>query len=58
MDDEDDEEDPEDLEHALQIITKLKGNLDRFFPTAGPEPEPSILYHADITDRNILIAET
>jgi aminoglycoside phosphotransferase (APT) family kinase protein len=57
-DDEDDEEDPEDLEHALQIIAKLKGNLDQFFPTAGPEPESSMLHHADMTGRNILIAET
>ncbi|QKX64547.1 uncharacterized protein TRUGW13939_11722 [Talaromyces rugulosus] len=56
-DDEDEEEDPEDLENALIIIAKLQDQLDNFFPSAQLEPEPTMIFHDDLNQHNILIDE-
>lgn len=53
----DDGDDPEDLENALLIISKLRAHLDEFFPTGGPEPEPSMIFHDDLNRHNVLVDE-
>ncbi|PHH86114.1 hypothetical protein CDD83_10701 [Cordyceps sp. RAO-2017] len=58
-DDDDDDcmEDPENLEYSLLVITKLKAQLDNFFPLDGPTPEPTIIVHDELNRHNILVDE-
>ncbi|KAK9243412.1 phosphotransferase enzyme family-domain-containing protein [Lipomyces tetrasporus] len=56
-DSEDEEDDPEELENIRVIISKLRSRLDEFFPTKGLEPEPSMIYHDDMSRHNILVNE-
>ncbi|KAL0943135.1 uncharacterized protein CTRU02_201021 [Colletotrichum truncatum] len=58
-DEDDEEEDLEDLENSLLIIAKLRNQLDNFFPKAQPDssPEPSMIFHDDLSRHNILIDE-
>ncbi|GKT54219.1 kinase-like protein [Colletotrichum tofieldiae] len=55
--DEDEDDDPEDLENALKIIAKLRAQLPNFFPSGGPEKEPSVIFHDDMNRHNILVDE-
>ncbi|KAF6828545.1 hypothetical protein CMUS01_08542 [Colletotrichum musicola] len=57
-DEEDEEDDEEDIENALSIIARLRRQLPDFFPSGGPEPEPSVLFHDDMNSHNVLVDET
>ncbi|KAK3293067.1 phosphotransferase enzyme family-domain-containing protein [Chaetomium fimeti] len=52
-----DEEDLEDLRHTMDIITRLKQQLDKFFPPPGPdsEPERTVILHDDLSRQNTLV---
>ncbi|KDN64200.1 hypothetical protein CSUB01_11335 [Colletotrichum sublineola] len=55
-DNEDGDEDPEELQSTLEIITKLRAQMSNFFPPpGGPEFEPSVIYHDDMSRHNILV---
>ncbi|KAK9312694.1 hypothetical protein V1522DRAFT_440129 [Lipomyces starkeyi] len=56
-DNEEEEDDPEELENIIYIISKLRSRLDEFFPTKDLEPEPSMIYHDDMSRHNILVNE-
>lgn len=56
-DDDDFKENPEDLENTLKIISKLRDQLDNFFPNTQLEPEPTMIFHYDLNQHNILINE-
>ncbi|KAK9481866.1 phosphotransferase enzyme family-domain-containing protein [Lipomyces starkeyi] len=56
-DSEKEEDDPEELENIIYIISKLRSRLDEFFPTKDLEPEPSMIYHDDMSRQNILVNE-
>ncbi|KAK9319193.1 phosphotransferase enzyme family-domain-containing protein [Lipomyces orientalis] len=56
-DSEEEEDDPEELENINYIISKLRSRLDEFFPTIDLEPEPSMIYHDDMSRHNILVNE-
>ena len=49
-----DEDDLEDAERTLGIVKRLKSLLDIVFPTADC-PEPSALYHNDLSQHNIMV---
>ncbi|RFU32943.1 hypothetical protein B7463_g3395, partial [Scytalidium lignicola] len=56
-DDEEEEEEyeVEELEHIMDIILRLKSRLDEFFPTKNSQPEPSMIFHDDLSRSNILV---
>ncbi|KAK1767446.1 phosphotransferase enzyme family-domain-containing protein [Phialemonium atrogriseum] len=57
-DEEEEEEDNlEELEHTMDIISRLRSRLDEFFPTKSPEPEPTMILHDDLSRHNILVNE-
>ncbi|KIW14100.1 hypothetical protein PV08_06881 [Exophiala spinifera] len=53
--------DIEDAERTLRIVRRLKSHIIEFFPNdecgQGEDPEPSMLYHDDLSMRNILVNE-
>ncbi|EFX03863.1 hypothetical protein CMQ_791 [Grosmannia clavigera kw1407] len=53
----DEEDDPEDLEKTIKLISRLRNRLAEFFPVHGPELEPTMLFHDDLSQHNILISE-
>ncbi|KAL8342034.1 hypothetical protein RB598_003783 [Gaeumannomyces tritici] len=52
---EEDEDDIGELEHTMDIISRLRRRLDDFFPPLGPEPDPTIILHDDLSHQNILV---
>lgn len=56
-DEEEEEDDLEELEHTMDIISRLRSRLDEFFPTKSPEPEPTMILHDDLSRHNILVNE-
>ncbi|KAK9235074.1 phosphotransferase enzyme family-domain-containing protein [Lipomyces kononenkoae] len=56
-DSEQEEDDPEELKNIIYIISTLRSRLDEFFPTKDLEPEPSMIYHDDMSRHNILVNE-
>ncbi|KAL8406311.1 hypothetical protein RB596_004960 [Gaeumannomyces avenae] len=37
------------------IISRLRRHLDDFFPPLGPEPDPTMIMHDDLSRQNILV---
>ncbi|KAJ5736866.1 uncharacterized protein N7483_001991 [Penicillium malachiteum] len=56
--DSDDEADADDATRTLDIIEKLKGLLPSVFPPGRDDPEVSILFHDDLSSRNILVQDS
>ncbi|KAK3109659.1 hypothetical protein LTR53_016842 [Teratosphaeriaceae sp. CCFEE 6253] len=60
--DSDDEDEVEDAEKSLKIIDRLRAQLDAFFPTPDgsdtSDAEPSMLFHDDMNNHNILVADS
>lgn len=56
--DSDDEADFEDATRTLKIIRQLQGLLPSVFPPTGDDPEPSVIFHADLSGQNILVDES
>jgi aminoglycoside phosphotransferase (APT) family kinase protein len=62
-DQDEDEDDAEDLEHTMDIISRLRPLLDDFFPQARPgspsppepEPERTMIVHDDLSRQNMLV---
>lgn len=55
----DDEDEVEDATRTLQIIEKLKSLLPLVFPTDDvDEPEPSMIFHHDLSRHNILVGDS
>ncbi|KAL2258392.1 hypothetical protein VTK26DRAFT_8318 [Humicola hyalothermophila] len=52
-----DEDDVEDLQHTMDIISRLRRLLDDFFPPPGPGlgPERTMIVHHDLSRQNILV---
>ena len=57
--DSDDEDEAEVAEKTLPLVERLRKHLPTFFPirTEEEEAETTILYHDDISERNILVDE-
>lgn len=54
----DDEEDEvDDAERTLVVIDRLTPFVDKVFPDCGPEGEPSMIFHDDLSRHNILIED-
>jgi hypothetical protein len=47
----------EDAQRTLKILEKLKPIIEQLFPDNSDFPEPSILFHDDISKHNILVSE-
>ncbi|KAK2034186.1 hypothetical protein LX32DRAFT_722454 [Colletotrichum zoysiae] len=45
----------EELECVLETIARLRVQLPNFFPSGGPEIEPSVIYHNDMNRHNIMV---
>ena len=45
----------EDATRTLQIIDNLKSLLPLVFPTNNDDPEPSLVFHHDLSKHNILV---
>ncbi|KAJ5611749.1 hypothetical protein N7528_008854 [Penicillium herquei] len=56
--DSDDEAEADDATRTLKIIEKLRGLLPSVFSPGGSEPELSILFHDDLSSRNILVQDS
>ncbi len=56
-DEEVDEDELEDLKHTMDIISRLRRQLDNFFPPPGPdlETERTMILHDDLSRQNILV---
>ncbi|KAK4246190.1 phosphotransferase enzyme family-domain-containing protein [Corynascus novoguineensis] len=54
-DEDEDEDDLEELEHIMDIISRLRRHLDDFFPPPGSEPERTMILHDDLSRQNILV---
>lgn len=55
--DSDNEAEVDDATRTLQIIAKLKPLVPVVFPTSHNEPEPSVIFHDDLSRHNILVSE-
>lgn len=53
----DDEDDKDVAERTLRIVRRLRSHADKFFPTSGEDPEPTMLFHDDLSKHNILVSE-
>lgn len=51
----DDEDEVEDAERTLRIIKRLKTHVNEYFSDPGQDPEPSVLFHGDLSQYNILV---
>ena len=51
----DDEDEVEDAERTLGIIKRLKTHVNKYFSDPGQDLEPSVLFHNDLSQYNILI---
>ncbi|CAI7581531.1 unnamed protein product [Penicillium bialowiezense] len=56
--DSDDEADLDDATRTLKIIRQLQGLLPSVFRPSGDEPEPSVIFHDDLSGQNILVDES
>ncbi|KAL2196805.1 hypothetical protein P885DRAFT_37032 [Corynascus similis CBS 632.67] len=56
-DEDEDEDDLEELEHIMDIISRLRRHPDDFFPPPGSEPERTMIFHDDLSRQNILVNE-
>ncbi|KAK3066693.1 hypothetical protein LTR53_016853 [Teratosphaeriaceae sp. CCFEE 6253] len=60
--DSDDEDEVEDAGKTLKIIDRLRAQLGTFFPTqdsdGNPISEPSMLFHDDMNNHNILVDDS
>jgi aminoglycoside phosphotransferase len=54
----DDEDEVEDTERTLAIIERLETHMNEYFSDPGQDPEPSILFHDDISQHNILVDDS
>ena len=50
-----DEDEVEDATRTLQVIDNLKSVLPLVFPTNDGDPEPSMIFHSDLSGHNILV---
>ncbi|KAF7117345.1 hypothetical protein CNMCM5793_006094 [Aspergillus hiratsukae] len=55
--DSDGEDEVHDAKRTLQIIDKLKSLLPLVFPTNDNNPEPSMIFHDDLSRHNIIVSE-
>ncbi|KAK9233993.1 hypothetical protein V1525DRAFT_414548 [Lipomyces kononenkoae] len=55
--DSDDEVEVEDSTRTLRIIGRLRSLLSLVFPSNNPDPEPSIIFHDDLSRHNILVSK-
>lgn len=53
--DEDDEDDREEAERTLDIVMRLKLLVDRIFPVDQSDEEPSVIFHHNLSNYNVLI---
>jgi Ser/Thr protein kinase RdoA (MazF antagonist) len=51
------DEDLEELEDTMFIISRLRSRLDQFFLINNQRPEPTMLFHDDLSRHNILVDE-
>jgi hypothetical protein len=49
------DKDLEELEETMFIISRLRSRLDEFFPINDQGPEPTMLFHDDLSRHNILV---
>ncbi|KAJ5189665.1 Aminoglycoside phosphotransferase [Penicillium cf. griseofulvum] len=56
--DSDDEDEVKDATRTLKIIDNLRALLPLVFPTDDDDPEPSIIFHDDLSQGNILVDDS